>query len=217
MNKEDKNTFDDFFSRNDYGQDQSVNELLYKYLEILIDTNNKFNLTSYSSFSNLLEKHVRDSLEVLKIDKINEKKCIKLIDIGSGCGFPAIPIGIFKKDWNITLVESIGKKANFLQNVINELKLSNINLIHDRSEQIARKSEFNEKFDIVTARGLAKGKILIDFLSPFIKQDGLFALWKSMSEIVELRKRIKIFRIIEIYEYKSCDTNRYIAIMKRRN
>ena len=170
---EEKKIYENFINSYKFGQDISVNDMLYKYIELLIETNNKFNLTSYSSFTDLLEKHIKDSLVFLNIIEIFEKEAINLIDIGSGGGFPGIPIGIFKREWKITLVESIGKKANFLKDTIGNLNLKNIKLLHERSENLANKPEFKNKYDIITARGLAKGENLINFLTPFLKKDGI--------------------------------------------
>jgi len=212
-----KKIYEDFINRYKFKQDKLINDLLFRYIELLIETNNKFNLTSYSDFTDLLDKHIGDSLEIFNIKELFEKVEVDLIDIGSGGGFPAIPIGIFKSDWKITLVESIGKKANFLSETINSLNLKNIKLLHERSEKLAIKPEFKHAFDVVTARGLAKADSLISILSPFLKKDGLMVLWKSLDEINYLEKEIKSYKIIKIHEYFSSNTNRYIVLMKKQN
>ena len=114
-----------------------------KYYEMLIETNKVMNLTSITEYDEVIIKHFIDSLLVVNIFEINQSK--KMIDVGTGAGFPGIPIKIMFPHLQITLLDSLNKRLNFLNNVIDELGLESIETVHGRAEDIARKEEFREQ------------------------------------------------------------------------
>lgn len=153
------------------------------YYNLLIDWNNKINLTAITEQSEVIEKHFIDS--ILPINSFSTNATV--IDIGSGAGFPGIPLKIMRPDLNITLLDSLNKRINFLNTVIAELKLTNITAIHGRSEDIAKMPKYREIFDIVTARAVAKLNTLAEYCIPFIKVNGKFIAYKS----IDLDQEIK--------------------------
>lgn len=169
--------------------EQSKNFEIYKNL--LLVWNTKMNLTSITEEKEIIIKHFIDSLMLIKYLNKDDK----IIDIGTGAGFPGIPLKIVKKDLEVTLLDSLNKRINFLDNVIQELKLSNIKTIHGRTEEIALKEEYREKFDVATARAVARLNVLMEYCLPYVKKDGIFICMKGPNikeEINEAKKAIEI-------------------------
>ncbi len=148
-----------------------------KYYQILIEYNQKFNVTAITERQDVYKKHFIDSL--LGVDKIRGKR---LIDIGSGGGFPAIPIKIMMENLSVTLVEATGKKCEFLKAVIHELNLTDIEVINDRAELLVKKDGFRESFDVCTARAVARLNTLSEYCMPFVKVGGNFIAYKGNAE-----------------------------------
>lgn len=149
-------------------------EKLEEFKNMLLFWNKKFNLTTITDDLGIEIKHFEDSL-------INEKyffKNAKVCEIGSGGGFPSIPLMCLREDLNFTLFESVGKKCTFLNEVINNLKL-NAKVVNVRAEDAGKNKEYREKFDIVTARAVARLNTLSEYCIPFIKKEGLFIAYKG--------------------------------------
>ena len=194
--------------------EETLNKL-EEYYNILIEYNNYFNLTAITEKKEVYIKHFIDSLlgnELFKGGKT-------LIDIGSGGGFPAIPIKIYNKELEVTLVEATGKKCEFLRAVIERLKLENIKVINARAEDLANKTEFREKFDYVSARAVARLNVLSEFCLPFVKVGGNFIAYKGdvKEELIEAEKGIGIFggKIENLLEFNLEDAKRAIVVIKK--
>ena len=151
-----------------------------RYKELLLEWNEKINLTAITDEEEIILKHFVDSLTVLKY--INEND--KIIDVGTGAGFPGIPIAIMMPNVKITLLDSINKRINFLNEVIKELDLKNVETIHSRSEDCGKDILYREKFDISIARAVANLSTLSEYLLPFVKIGGKMICMKG-SEIEE--------------------------------
>jgi len=193
---------------NEYGFNEEDKVLKFeKYFNLLALTNKNINLISLKDESDILNVHLKDSLEFFKIVDFKNEDSIKLIDIGSGAGFPAVPIGIVMDKWQITLVESIRKKANFLINVASVINSSNIEVINDRSENIAKKADFMKSYDIVTARWVAKSNLLIPLLDPFVRSNGQIILWKNPKELENLSG----FKIAKVHSYEVKGISRFLV------
>ena len=123
-------------------------EQFIKYYELLIERNKVMNLTAITEWEEVVQKHFIDSLSFVKADVIKEQKELKLIDIGTGAGFPGIPLKILFPHWKVVLLDSLKKRVSFLNEVIQELELINIEAIHGRAEDIARTEGYREGFDI---------------------------------------------------------------------
>ena len=148
---------------------------LYKYMTILIDWNKKINLTAITQEKDIIYKHFIDSISINKYIKNKTD----IIDIGTGAGFPGIPLKILNSKNNFTLVDSLGKRINFLQNVKKDLNLNNINLIHSRVEDLAQIDAYREKFDIVASRAVANLTVLVEYMLPLVKEDGICICMKG--------------------------------------
>ena len=150
-------------------------EQFYRYMEILIEWNKVMNLTRITEPTEIISKHFIDSLMVY--NRIEEES--KIIDVGSGAGFPGIPLKIIYPKAQITLLDSLNKRVTFLKEIIKELKLEKIEAIHGRAEDYGRDNNYRERYDIAIARAVAPLNILIEYLMPFIKKEGKCILMKG--------------------------------------
>lgn len=196
----------------------SLNEeqlnLFEKYYRLLIEYNSYFNLTSITEREEVYKKHFVDS--VIGVNKLIGEK---LIDVGSGAGFPALAIKIVKPELQVTLIESIGKKCEFLKTVVKKLNLSNVNVINGRAEDYAKNENFREKFDIVTARAVAKLNTIAEYCLPFVKVGGFFVSYKgnAKEEIKEAENAFSILggKVNEVNEYNLEEAVRTLIYVKK--
>lgn len=155
-----------------------------KYYNLILEWNDKFNLTTILEQSDVIVKHFLDSVlscQNLKIDS-------RLIDIGAGAGFPSIPIKIMRPDIEIVMVDGSNKRITFLNEVISQLELKNIFALHERCEILAHKPEYREKFDYCVARAVAESNVLMEYCLPFVKLFGFVISYKSRNVSEELDK-----------------------------
>lgn len=191
--------------------------MFYNYMRILIEWNKKINLTAITDEKDIIIKHFIDSLTVLKYI---DNKSINLIDIGTGAGFPGIPIKIVNNLNNITLLDSLNKRVVFLENVINELKLKQIEAIHSRAEEYI-KSGKREIYDIAVSRAVANMSTLLEYLLPYIKINGICICMKGPNiddELKNAKKALNILggEIINIDKFRLPDeSKRNIIIIKK--
>ena len=163
---------------------------LDRYYELLIEWNEKINLTAITKKEDVYLKHFYDSLTLFKAFDLNKK--IRVLDVGTGAGLPGIVLKIFFENIDITLVDALSKRINFLNIVIDELKLKNIVAIHARMEEYARDNK--ESFDLVTSRAVAKLNVLNELCLPALKVDGYFIPMKANieDEIKQSNNSLKI-------------------------
>ena len=206
----DKNLILSFLIKNGINS-KEIAEKFAKYINFLLLTNRKFNLVSFKDETEILEVHIRDSLEFLKAENFSFKDKLKLIDIGSGAGFPGIPLGIVMDSWQVILVESIRKKANFLNLAVKLINCSNIKIMNERAENLSKNNEFREKFDFASARWISKGSAPLDLLAPFVKKSGKIALWKDPKELQELNNS----RIEKVHSYQVDNRTKYIIFINK--
>lgn len=196
-------------------------EQFYKYMELLLEWNEKINLTAITDPKEIILKHFIDSLTIEKQIKQGEK----LIDVGTGAGFPGIPLKIVRPDVEITLLDSLNKRINFLNEVIAELKLERIETIHSRVEEAGKNKRYREKFDIATSRAVANLTTLSEYLLPLVAVGGRAICMKGPdieTEIEDSKKAVSILggKIdkIESFQLADSDNNRnIITIEKVRN
>lgn len=148
--------------------DKNQIEKFYKYMDLLIEWNEKINLTAITNEKDILVKHFIDSLTIQRYlgDAVN------IIDVGTGAGFPGIPIKIVNPNLKVVLVDSLNKRINFLQEVIKQLNLDNIEVIHARAEDLGQNKKYREAFDIVTSRAVANMSVLSEYLLPLARVNG---------------------------------------------
>ena len=140
-------------------------EQFFKYMNLLLEWNEKINLTAITDENEIILKHFVDSLTICKY--LENKN--SLIDVGTGAGFPGIPVKIVRPDLKIVLLDSLNKRVKFLNDVIEKLDLKNIVALHGRAEEVARKPEYREQFDMATSRAVANLSVLLEYLVPFVK------------------------------------------------
>lgn len=156
-----------------------------KYYELLVEWNKKFNLTSITEYDEVLLKHFLDSVSIVKTDILC--KPMSIIDIGTGAGFPGIPIKIMFPDTKVVLLDSLQKRVTFLNEVISSLSLDDITAIHGRAEDFGKDKLYREQFDICVSRAVANLSSLSEFCIPFVKKNGYFISYKSEKASEELQ------------------------------
>ena len=161
---------------NDYQIEQFIN-----YYSILIEWNRVMNLTAITEYEEVVNKHFIDSLSLIKtIDKKTFRSgSISVIDIGTGAGFPGIPLKIAFPEIKITLLDSLNKRIKFLNEVVEEIGLKEVQTLHGRAEDYARKHEYREKYDLCVSRAVANLAILSEYALPYVKKSGYFISYKS--------------------------------------
>lgn len=173
-----------------------------KYKELLVTWNEKMNLTAITDEYEIIMKHYIDCLEIVKY--IN--KGSKLIDVGTGAGFPGIVIAIFfGEDINITLLDALNKRLLFLEEVINNLELKNINIVHGRAEEIAHKDEYRQQYDIVVSRAVSNLTTLLEYDIAYLKIGGKCLFLKGDNVELEIQEAQKAFEILNCKLIKKYD------------
>lgn len=202
----------------------NFNEDMYnkfiKYKELIQEWNEKINLTAITEDEEVIKKHFIDSLKVYKINEL--KNCKNIIDIGTGAGFPGIPMKIVNPNCNVVLLDSLNKRINFLNEVISNLNLENIRTIHGRAEDFAQDNEYRERFDGVVSRAVANLTVLSEFCIPYLKVGGYFVALKGPAideELDEAKKAIgvlgaKIIRIEDV-EIEGSDLKHNLVVIKK--
>ena len=160
-----------------------------RYLELLQEWNEKINLTAITQREEVYLKHFYDSLTAGLYVNFNEG-VHSLCDVGSGAGFPSIPLKIIYPDLQITIVDSLNKRITFLQKIVEELGLSGVSLYHDRAETFGQNKEFRASFDFVTARAVARMSVLAELCLPLLKKNGTFIATKAAHAPEELDEAV---------------------------
>ena len=166
-----------------YGLDESRSELLLRFAEALLEKNKVMNLTANTDPTDLAQLHLLDCAAVLTFADIKGKS---LVDVGTGAGFPGMPLQIMEPTAKCTLLDSLGKRINFLQEVCDELGLSHTRCVHARAEEYAR--DHREQFDFATSRAVAALNVLCELALPMVKVGGAFLAMKSVDSDEELRQ-----------------------------
>lgn len=156
------------------------------YYRILVEWNNVMNLTAITEYEEVIEKHFIDSLSIVNV--IDFCKIYNVIDIGTGAGFPGIPLKIVFPEIQITLLDSLKKRVNFLNEVIVHLGLTDIHAVHGRAEDYAKQKEYREQYDLCVSRAVANLSTLSEYCLPYVKINGFFIPYKSGDIDDELQK-----------------------------
>ena len=197
-----------------------------KYYELLIEKNKVMNLTAITDKEDVIVKHFIDSIALIPYltDKgININNKLRIIDIGTGAGFPGLPLKIMMPDVKFTLLDSLNKRVSFLNEVIDELKLKDIEALHGRAEDYASDNKYREKYDICVSRAVANLSTLSEYCIPFVKEDGFFISYKageSEEEINNSKNAIKILggKINKVEEFvlPGTDASRVFVFIRKQ-
>lgn len=176
-----------------------------KYKDLLLEWNEKVNLTAIVDEQQVAVKHFLDSLTIL--GKVDVKAHVSMLDVGTGAGFPGIPIKVCCPWINVVLLDSLNKRVVFLEEVINRLGLTGISAVHGRAEEKGRDKGLREKFDLVVARAVANLTVLTEYCLPFVKPGGLFVGYKGPEVEAEIEgsgKAIEVLggKLVDIYKVK---------------
>ena len=190
----------------------------YQYMNLLIEWNEKINLTAIVEPKEIILKHFIDSLTIIKYIKTNKT----VIDIGTGAGFPGIPIKIMREDLKITLLDSLNKRINFLNEVIQKLRLKDIDAVHARIEEYAKNEQYREKYDIATSRAVANLTTLSEYMLPMVVVEGMAICMKGSEvneEILKSKNSIKLLggeiSKIEEFALPKSDNKRNLILVKK--
>lgn len=165
---------------------------LYQYMKLMLEWNKNVNLTAITDEKEVIIKHFIDSISINKYIK----EANNVMDVGTGAGFPGIPLKILNEDTDFILVDSLNKRINFLEEVKKELSINKLKLLHARAEELAKDKEYRENIDIVISRAVARLRILVEYMLPFLKENGLCICMKGPNIEEELEESKKALDIL---------------------
>ena len=211
---------------NEFGIELTVEmeEQFLLYYNMLIEWNSFMNLTAITDFDEVLKKHFTDSVSLIRaIPDLGEKK-YRMIDIGTGAGFPGIPLKIVFPNISVVLLDSLNKRVNFLKEVISKLQLTDITAMHGRAEDFAQNKEYRESFDLCVSRAVANLATLSEYCLPFVKKNGRFISYKSEKVSEEFEVSEKAISVLGgeyenqvTFELPDSDIYRNLFVIKKKS
>jgi 16S rRNA (guanine527-N7)-methyltransferase len=206
------------FEKEGFAFSDSQERQFYTFYEMLIEKNKVMNLTGIKEFTEVVEKHFIDSLSLYRIMNLNKE--LLILDLGTGAGFPGIPLKIAYPGLKIVLMDSLQKRVGFLKEVIRELRLEYIWAVHGRAEECAKNPKLREQFDLCVSRAVANLSVLEEYCLPFVKIGGKSIAYKSGSvdkEVQEAQKSCKVLggKLEEVYKFQVGESKRSFVTVKK--
>ena len=199
--------------------EEQVNQFL-KYFELLVEWNSFMNLTAITEYDEIMKKHFVDSLSLIKTYDVSKK--VSVIDVGTGAGFPGLALKIAYPNLQVTLLDSLNKRINFLNEVISQLGLTGVETVHGRAEDFAKPNMLRGKFDLCVSRAVANMSTLSEYCLPFVKIGGEFISYKSEKineEMIAAKNAISIlggkFERSEEFMLPDSDIYRNLVVIKK--
>lgn len=201
-----------------------MEEKFLLYYNMLIEWNSFMNLTAITDFDEVLKKHFTDSVSLIRAIPDLAEKRFKVIDVGTGAGFPGIPLKIVFPNISVVLLDSLNKRVNFLNEVISKLQLTDITAMHGRAEDFAQNKEYRESFDLCVSRAVANLATLSEYCLPFVKKNGRFISYKSEKVSEEFEVSGKAISVLGgeyenqvTFELPDSDIYRNLFIIKKKS
>ena len=197
-------------------------EQFYDYFQFLVEKNKVMNLTGITEYEEVIQKHFLDSLSLIRVIPDIASQELTVIDLGTGAGFPGLPLKIAFPELEITLMDSLNKRILFLQEVINALDLKKVSAVHGRAEEMASNAAHRQQYDLCVSRAVSNLAVLTEYCLPFVKKGGLFVSYKSAdsdAEIQEGKKAISILggklTSVDKFQLPDSDLGRALVCIKK--
>lgn len=191
-----------------------------RYMELILEWNEKVNLTAITEKEEFIKRHFIDSLACCELEQF--KKAKKIIDVGTGAGFPGIPLAIVNQNKEFLLMDSLNKRIKIIDDISKEIGITNVTFCHGRAEDLAQKKEYREQYDFCVSRAVANLAVLSEYCLPFVKIGGWFAAYKSNKAEEEIQSSLKAIELLggefqhtEAFKVSGFDLEHNIVLIKK--